>query len=110
MEAAHEAGLSYGKYQAFLALQALDPSVTAEEVQGMTMRELRDRIAALGGDPDAVGSHSQTSGHHSNGVGTSSSADDSGTGSTQGNGQGHGYGSGQGSGSGSRGHGHSGHN
>lgn len=110
MEAAHEAGLSYGKYQAFLALQALDPSVTAEEVQGMTMRELRDRIAALGGDPDAVGGHSEASGHHGNGVGTSSSADDSGTGSTQGNGQGHGYGGGPGSGSGSRGHGHSNHN
>ncbi|HIY07433.1 MAG TPA: hypothetical protein H9844_10195 [Candidatus Evtepia faecigallinarum] len=96
MEAAHDAGLSYGKYQAFLALQALDPSVTAEEAQGMTMRELRDRIAALGGDPEATGGHTDSSGHHGNGNGQN--------GSGQGNGQGQGYGYGGGSG----GHGHNG--
>lgn len=94
MEAAHEAGLSYGKYQAFLALQALDPSVTAEEVQGMTMRELRDRIAALNGGQDTTSSHTDSSGHHGNGNGQH--------GSGQGNSQGQGYGHGGGSG----GHGH----
>lgn len=52
VEAAHEAGLSYGKYRAFLELQALDPTITVEEVQGMTMREIRDRIAALSGDTE----------------------------------------------------------
>lgn len=76
VEAAHEAGLSYGKYRAFLELQALDPTVTVEEVQGMTMREIRDRIDALSGD---TGGQAQTntgatgqgqigsggSGHHS---------------------------------------------
>lgn len=45
--AAHEAGLSYGKYLAFLELQALDPYVTTNEIQDMTMREIRDLIAAL---------------------------------------------------------------
>ena len=40
-EAAHECGLSYGKYRAFLELQALDPTVTAEDVQGLTTRYLR---------------------------------------------------------------------
>ena len=49
MEAAHDCGLSYGKYRAYLELAALDPTVTPEEVQGMTMREIRDRIAALSG-------------------------------------------------------------
>lgn len=44
---AHEAGLSFGKYQVFLELQALDPSITVEEVQDMTMRQLRERLAAL---------------------------------------------------------------
>lgn len=44
---AHEAGLSFGKYQAFLELQALDPSVTEEDAAGMTMRQIQDRIDAL---------------------------------------------------------------
>lgn len=50
---AHEAGLSCGKYRAFLELQLLDPDVTAESVQGMTMREILDLIDRLsGGNPD----------------------------------------------------------
>ena len=97
MEAAHDAGLSYGKYQAFLALQALDPSVTAEEVQGMTMRELRDRIAALGGDLEATG-HTESSGHHGNGNGNGNGGNGIGVGSSS-------NGSGQGGGSGGHGHG-----
>lgn len=48
--AAHEVGLSHGKYLAFLELQALDPSATPEEVQGLTMREIRRRIAELSGE------------------------------------------------------------
>lgn len=47
VEEAHALGLSYGKYRAFSELQALDPEITAEEVQNMTMREIRDRIALL---------------------------------------------------------------
>lgn len=49
VEDAHDCGLSYGKYRAYQQLAALDPSVTPEEVQSMTMREIRDRIAALSG-------------------------------------------------------------
>lgn len=59
---AHSCGLSYGKYSAYLALRALDPTVTAEEVQGMTMREIRARIAALGGDDSDVPAGSQGDG------------------------------------------------
>ena len=44
---ASEAGLSCGKYRAYLALRELDPSVTAEEVRDMTLSQLRDRIAAF---------------------------------------------------------------
>lgn len=51
VEQAHDCGLSYGKYSAYLELAALDPTVTAEQVQQMTMREIRDRIAALSGSP-----------------------------------------------------------
>ena len=44
---AHELGLSYGKYRAYLELQALDSSVTPQAVQDMSMREIRDQIDSL---------------------------------------------------------------
>ena len=46
---AHQAGLTLGKYRAYLALHDLDPTVTPEEVQNLTMAEIRARIQALGG-------------------------------------------------------------
>lgn len=46
-EDAHELGLSCGKYRAYLQLKALDPSVTPDEVAGMSMQEIWDRINAL---------------------------------------------------------------
>lgn len=64
--AAHESGLSCGKYRAFLQLKALNPDITPEEVQGMTMREIQDLIERLSKDnpnvtlPDSE----QESGHH----------------------------------------------
>lgn len=69
--AAREFGLSFGKYRAYLELRGLDPDVTPGEIQGMTMREIRDRIAALqSGDhgselPPTTGGN----GHHGNGNG-----------------------------------------
>lgn len=89
IEQAHEAGLSFGKYQAFLELQELDPSVTAEDVQGLTMREIRDRIAALSGDTEAA------PGGYGYGAGNGN-----GNGSGQGSGMGQGYGQGNGAGQG----------
>lgn len=53
--AAKEAGLSCGKYRAFLELQALDPTATPEDVQGLTMREIREKISALTGEPAPAG-------------------------------------------------------
>lgn len=41
---AHDAGLSFGKYQAWQILQELNPDITLEEVQGMTMAEIRGLI------------------------------------------------------------------
>ena len=68
--AAHEAGLSCGKYRAFLELQLLDPDITPEEVQGMTMREIRDRIDRLSsGGSDTPQPGGQGNGHHGNGSG-----------------------------------------
>ena len=63
--AAHAVGLSCGKYRAYLELHELDPSVTPADIQGMTMREIRDRIAALSGSSDV----SAGNGHHGRGMG-----------------------------------------
>lgn len=59
LEEAHEMGLSLGKYNAFLRLRELDPDITPEEVQNMTMREILDRIEALspGGWEKGHGGH-----------------------------------------------------
>lgn len=78
MTAAHTSGLSFGKYRAFLELYALDPNITPEDVQGWTMREIRDKIEALSGTvPDidfgGAGHHGQGGGHgHRNGWGVQS--------------------------------------
>ena len=47
---AHSCGMSFGKYQAFLILQELDPSVTSEDVQDLSMHEIWSRILQLSGD------------------------------------------------------------
>ena len=49
-------GLSHGKYRAFLEIQSLDPGITPEEIQGMTMREIRDLMNEL-----SAGNESETS-------------------------------------------------
>ena len=67
LEGAHEAGLSYGKYMAYLELKELDPDIAPEDVQGMTMREIRDRIGQLSGNADLSdidGSGQESGGHH----------------------------------------------
>ena len=65
LEHAHELGLSFGKYRALLELQALDPSFTADDITGMTMREIRDLIDALGGSATTTpeGTNSSNHGH-----------------------------------------------
>ena len=44
VEEAHRLGMSVGKYRAYLILLELDPDITPEEVQEMTMRELYQLI------------------------------------------------------------------
>lgn len=41
---AHDAGLSFGKYQSWEILQDLDAGISLEEIQDMTMTEIRDLI------------------------------------------------------------------
>ena len=44
---AHKSGLSYGKYKAYLELSKLNPDITPEDIQGMTMKEIRNLINSL---------------------------------------------------------------
>lgn len=67
--AAHETGLSCGKYRAFLELRHLDPDITPETVQGMTMREIWELTGSLPAD-DANKTPSYDNwenGHHGHG-------------------------------------------
>ncbi len=82
VEAAHELGLSYGKYRAFLQVQELDPNISAEEVQQMTMREIRELTETLTGGGSEIGQ---------NGDGPKY-GQGAGNGKGQGQGQGNGYG------------------
>lgn len=67
---AHKLGLSFGKYRALLELRTLNPAIAPEDIQGMTMREIRELLSAQqpesgnGGQPPAPGG-----GHHGNGHG-----------------------------------------
>ncbi len=64
---AHAVGLSYGKYRAYLELQAVDPSVTPDDIRDLSMREIRDRIAALSGEEEQTTTPS--GGNHAGGQG-----------------------------------------
>lgn len=73
VSAAHDAGLSCGKYRAFLELQLLDPDITLEAVQGMTMREIQELLDSLTADGGGASppSGGWEKGHHSYGHGHS---------------------------------------
>ncbi len=68
-EAAHELGLTPGKYAAYEELKQYDPDVTADEVQNMTMREIRDRIDSCSGTGDGSEAH-KGSGYGQRGYGS----------------------------------------
>lgn len=97
---AHGLGLSCGKYRMYLEIQALDPTITPEDVQDMTMRELWDLLDSLTGSAAGggqAGSVPQTDCEN----GSEADCDN---GSESGNGYGNGYGYG-GKHGGERGHG-----
>lgn len=93
---AHELGLSYGKYRAYQMLLEYAPEITAEEVQGMTMREIRDLLGELSGEEKRGTAQGTGNGRGAeNGQGT-------GTGKAQNRGQGNGQGRKRGRGFGGR--------
>lgn len=60
---AREVGLSYGKYRLLLEIQELDPSVTADDVRDLSMREMVDLLEGLGGsDAGLAGDDAGTEG------------------------------------------------
>ncbi len=72
VEAAHAEGLSYGKYRAFLEVQAFDPDITPEEIQKMSMREIRELLAHLSNETanEVIDDgHSENKGAGDNGAG-----------------------------------------
>lgn len=106
LEQAREAGLPLGKYRMLLTLQQLDPDLTAEDVQGMRMSELRRLQAALSGEEDTTGQNGgpgngagAQSGQNGTGAGNGAGQNGNGTGAGNGNGQ-NGNGNGTGSGNG----------
>lgn len=58
MHSAHESGMSFGKYEAFLKLQELDPSITADDVKDLTMHEIFDLIEEYSEDHNNGGTSS----------------------------------------------------
>lgn len=46
---AHSTGMSCGKYNAYLQLKELEPGITPDEAEGLTMRQIQDRIYMITG-------------------------------------------------------------
>lgn len=95
LDAARESDLPLGKYRMLLTLQALDPSLTADDVRGLSMPELRQLEQTLS-ETDSTG---QTSGQGAQNGGNGQNGNGNGQ-NGAGNGAGNGYGNGKGNGQG----------
>ncbi len=67
IESAHSAGLSVGKYHAYLELKEENPDIKPEDVSGLTMREIRDMIKDE--SSDNADNCFEVGQHHGNGNG-----------------------------------------
>ncbi len=59
---AHSFGLSYGKYKAYVQLKQYDDTITPQDIQQMTMREIRDQINSFCTDEKDVSGHGANKG------------------------------------------------
>ncbi len=66
VKAAHEAGMSFGKYRAFLEIKDFDPEITINDVQELTMRQMRDRINEHSGESNKHSDSKGAGGHSGN--------------------------------------------
>lgn len=92
LQEAHDCGLSFGKYQALLELQALDPSITAEDIEHMSMYEIRQLILDLSGTSSEPSTQSGQGGQQGQGNQNGQQGNQSGQDNQQGQGQGNQYG------------------
>lgn len=81
-EQAHEHGMSPGKYQTFLELQTIDPSITVKDCEHMSMHDMKTKLAACANEDET---------HKTDHRGGSAGNDD-GNPKDPGHGNGHGYG------------------
>lgn len=88
---AHDHGMGCGRYTAAQELMALDSTVTLEECETLSMRELRDRIDACEGHGQSNGQGQGSGQNHGWGYGYGY-GQDQGTGQGHDSGQGHRYG------------------
>lgn len=90
-KAAHDQGLTCGKYQMLLALQALDPEITAEDVRDRTMSQLRSWLAELESGTESSSGQQAGPGQGAGqpGQGSGQSAGQAGSGHGAGHGRGH---------------------
>lgn len=102
LEEAHELGLSCGKYQAFLRIREVDPSISADEIRNMTMREIHDLMESLSVEEfheNLRGSRPECGTERERETGNEREAGNGcGVGNECGTGNGHGHGSGRGAG------------
>ncbi|RKJ39193.1 hypothetical protein D7X94_13230 [Acutalibacter sp. 1XD8-33] len=98
---AHAAGLSCGKYRAYLELYAVDPSITPQDVQDLTIREIREWTWKLSGitqnsSPENDENTGSAPKADATPEATASSPEPSSANGHNGSGQGHGHGHGKG--------------
>lgn len=77
MHEAHNEGLSFGKYRAYLKLKELEPSFTADDVRDLSMREIQDLIEEYSDGSSWKPSEDSPSRDDSSGTGASSDTDTS---------------------------------
>ncbi len=56
----HDAGVSFGKYRAYLILHDLDPSISLDDIRSMTMREIYDLIDSYDGNQGTENADTKT--------------------------------------------------
>lgn len=105
LEAARDAGMGVARYETYLQIAAIDPSVSVEQCRSMSMRQLRDLLAqkqAQAGQADAAGME-EPPGSTASARTDASAASDAKTSSPGTGGQGRGTGQGRGMGRGAGG-------
>ena len=64
LQGAHDCGMSYGRYAMYQRLLEVDPDLTIDQVNAMSMREIRQMLQENGIDPDFSGYGHGNHGHH----------------------------------------------